>query len=194
MKTNAENSPTLSKRDEIIQQAYGYFYKEGFHAAGVDRVLEGTGISKRTLYKYFESKEDLIEATLDYYRQTSRGSMLSFIEKKSDPIDKALAMFDWLHSVLQSGHTMGCFAINARLEYNDKNPGIQKKCDDYLALTEEGLYPLFKEAGCAEAKRLSRQVAILFRGAIVTSQIQKDPSVATTSKAAAKVLIENALA
>ena len=35
-----------SKRDEIIQTAYAHFYKEGFHAAGVDRVLEGTGISK----------------------------------------------------------------------------------------------------------------------------------------------------
>ncbi|HEX7675207.1 MAG TPA: TetR/AcrR family transcriptional regulator [Bdellovibrio sp.] len=182
-----------SKRDEIIQTAYAHFYKEGFHAAGVDRVLEGTGISKRTLYKYFGSKEELIEATLDHYRHVSSDSIYQVIEKKTSPEDKALAIFDWLHQVLQSGHTMGCYAMKARLEYNDRNSAIEKKCDDYFALTEELLYPFLKEAGCSEAKKLSRQLAILFRGTILTAQASKDPAVVLSAKAAAKVLLKNAM-
>jgi AcrR family transcriptional regulator len=39
----------------------------GFHGTGIDTMMADSGISKRTLYKYFSSKEDLIEAVLDYY-------------------------------------------------------------------------------------------------------------------------------
>ena len=53
-----------AKKQDIIRLAYDVFYKHGFHATGVDKLLNDSGISKRTMYKYFRSKEELIAATI----------------------------------------------------------------------------------------------------------------------------------
>ena len=53
-----------SRRDHLVDRAADLFYREGFHATGIDRVLAEAGVAKMTLYKHFGSKEALILATL----------------------------------------------------------------------------------------------------------------------------------
>ena len=47
-----------------FEKALVIFYREGFHAAGMDLLSEETGISKTTMFKHFRTKEDLILAVL----------------------------------------------------------------------------------------------------------------------------------
>ena len=54
--------PTI--RDELVGKALRTFYAHGFHATGMDRLVEETGISKTSMYKHFRSKEELILAAL----------------------------------------------------------------------------------------------------------------------------------
>ena len=56
---------TASKKEELIDKALEVFYREGFHATGMDRLVAVTGISKTSMYKHFKTKEDLILATLE---------------------------------------------------------------------------------------------------------------------------------
>src|ERR1700754_3745652 len=94
------------KRDEMVKYAYDLFYRNGFHATGVDTIIGGTGISKRTLYKYFTSKEGLIIASIDYYHQTRYSLIASYLGKTTvkDPVDKALRIFDYLAEGVDSGN------------------------------------------------------------------------------------------
>jgi AcrR family transcriptional regulator len=41
------------------------FYRDGYHATGIDRILADAGVAKMTLYKHFRSKEELILAVLE---------------------------------------------------------------------------------------------------------------------------------
>lgn len=50
---------TERKREDIIQAAKDVFRDQGFNATSMDRVAETAGVSKRTLYNHFESKEAL---------------------------------------------------------------------------------------------------------------------------------------
>src|ERR1700754_2882276 len=52
-------------RDRIISAASKLFYSEGIRAVSVDAVAEKAGLTKRTLYYHFRSKDDLIAAYLD---------------------------------------------------------------------------------------------------------------------------------
>ena len=49
----------------IVDAAYGVFYKEGFAHAGLEAVARAAGVTKRTLYHHFDSKQALIAAVLE---------------------------------------------------------------------------------------------------------------------------------
>ena len=49
-------------RERILEAADRLFYGQGIRAVGVDTVAAEIGISKRTLYNYFRSKDELIVA------------------------------------------------------------------------------------------------------------------------------------
>ncbi|WP_377186749.1 TetR/AcrR family transcriptional regulator [Ruegeria meonggei] len=54
--------PNASKHAQIIEAAVAEFQEKGFAAASMDRVSARAEVSKRTLYKYFESKENLFRS------------------------------------------------------------------------------------------------------------------------------------
>jgi AcrR family transcriptional regulator len=187
-------TPTSEKRDEIVRQAYAVFFKNGFHASGVDSLLKGTGISKRTLYNYFESKEDLIKATVEYYNQNTFQAISTFIEtsKVRSPLARALLIFDWLEAVLESGHTLGCFAVNAKIEYANRDTSIERACENYFAKVETLVADTLIQGGYKEAKKMAPQLILLFQGAILSAQGNKSMEPVRIAKMAAKTLLESA--
>ena len=63
MSTEIE-TPVLNARDRILSVAGPLFYREGYRAVGVDRVIAGADVAKATFYRHFPSKDDLIVAWL----------------------------------------------------------------------------------------------------------------------------------
>ena len=62
--TSAQPEAGSAKR-RILDTAADLFYRHGYHAVGVDQVVEQAGVAKTTLYRHFESKDDLIVAYLE---------------------------------------------------------------------------------------------------------------------------------
>ncbi|MEL1253611.1 TetR/AcrR family transcriptional regulator [Flavobacterium sp. DGU38] len=178
------------KREEMIKSAYAIFYKNGFHATGVDAIVDSTGISKRTLYKHFTSKEGLIIAAVNYYHQIMYGAISDYIEKPvlDNPVDKALMIFDFLEELVDAGNLDGCFAMNAKTEYAHKAAEIESACDVHtkslIALIEKYL----SEAEIKESELLAVQIMMLFEGAILRSKATESSSPIKLAKSAAKVL------
>jgi AcrR family transcriptional regulator len=56
---------TETARDRILRTASELFYKHGFHAVGIDLIIERAGVAKATLYRHFPTKDDLIAAYLE---------------------------------------------------------------------------------------------------------------------------------
>ncbi|WP_282154202.1 TetR/AcrR family transcriptional regulator [Ruegeria atlantica] len=59
---NECTAPNASKHAQIIEAAVAEFQEKGFAAASMDRISAQAEVSKRTLYKYFESKENLFRS------------------------------------------------------------------------------------------------------------------------------------
>jgi len=59
---NECSAPNASKHAQIIEAAVAEFQEKGFAAASMDRISTRAEVSKRTLYKYFESKENLFRS------------------------------------------------------------------------------------------------------------------------------------
>lgn len=64
-KPRATRGPSLAKRRAILEAATQLFLAEGYRDASMDQVAARAGVSKQTVYKHFESKEQLLGAFLE---------------------------------------------------------------------------------------------------------------------------------
>src|ERR1700743_2799942 len=78
-----------SMKDRILETADRLFYLQGIRAIGVDTIAAEIGISKRTLYNHFPSKDALIAAYLERRFVTPRPS-------DKPPAEQILGTFDAL--------------------------------------------------------------------------------------------------
>src|ERR1700747_2871890 len=85
------------KRDQLIETAWTLFYRDGYHATGIDRILAESQVAKMTLYHHFRSKEELILAVLEERSRQTLDSLHQFLNAKNRSPEKRLeAVFDWL--------------------------------------------------------------------------------------------------
>jgi len=182
---------TQTKREEIIQHAYSVFYGQGFHATGIDTVLAGSGISKRTMYKYFRTKEELIAAVVEYYQRLAFEKIPATMSARHrDPIKQILCLFDIKGEEFTEGNFVGCFALNAKLEFESKDIAIEKACSRFYVLLEEYIVTLCVKANCKQPEITARKIILLFKGAIVLGQMHHDPSIIQIAKSMAKEVLQ----
>lgn len=181
-----------AKKLEIVKLAYDKFYDGGFHATAMDSVMAESGISKRTLYKYFSSKEELIEAVMDYYSaEIIRVLYDRALETSADPREQILATFDLKASMMQGKPTHGCLGLMAAQEYVGKHIGIEHRGKMFAEYAERHFVEICKRGRFAPAEGIGEQVNILFQGSILLAQILGNTSPIDTAKAAVELLLSS---
>ena len=63
---------TEATRQRIIDAAYECFWRAGYTRTSLDTIAVRAGVTKRTVYSYFRSKDDLLAAVLAHYNDTCR--------------------------------------------------------------------------------------------------------------------------
>ncbi|HEX3138461.1 MAG TPA: TetR/AcrR family transcriptional regulator [Rhizobacter sp.] len=168
----------------ILDAADRLFYGHGIQAVGVDAVAAEAGISKRTLYNHFPSKDELIAA---YLQRRTAG--LGAID--GPPLTQILGAFDFLARWFGSKHFRGCPFVNAvsELSGDRQHPAMAIAAAQKakrLAHFEAQLQAL----GVADAGGVAQQLVILFEGAIAISLVRGgDPKAAHAARAAACTLL-----
>jgi AcrR family transcriptional regulator len=171
--------------ERILQTADRLFYQRGIRAVGVDMVAAEAGISKRSLYDYFPSKDALIEAYLERRIAAPPAS-------GEPPATRILAVFERLEQLFASGDFRGCPFVNAVAELGDSCRAVQNIAARYKLGRRAWLRDILLAAGAAEAETLATQISLLIEGAIAAMLIHGDPAVARSAGAAAEVLMQAA--
>ena len=179
------------KKLEIVKYAFDRFYEAGFHATGMEAALAGSGISKRTLYKYFPSKEDLIEAVLQLYSQGVVDELFDPVAHISDPREQIIEFFD-VRKATGRMLTRGCLGAKAAQEYAGKNAGIVELGIAASSRGEVKFLELCKRAGFARPQRLAKQLNLLLQGALSLSHASGETSAFLLAKDVVSALLENA--
>lgn len=188
----ARNPQAEDKKLEIVKWAFGRFYEGGFHATGIDAAMAGSGISKRTLYKYFASKEDLIEAVLLHYRGLVIHELFDPVAAIKDPKRQIVAFFDLRKTMVDENSTHGCLGMKASQEYIGKHERIFALGRSAASKVEERFIELCRRAGFSQSVKLGKQINVLFQGALLLAHVSGDSSSFVSAKAAVLTLLENA--
>jgi AcrR family transcriptional regulator len=166
----------------ILDTAGRLFYGQGIRAVGVDTIAAEIGISKRTLYNYFPSKDQLILAYLSRHLVPPKTSERPLLEQ-------ILRIFDWLERWFASDSFRGCPFVNAIAELGDATHPGTKMAVAYKEQRRVWLRDALRRLNVADPDGLATQIAILVEGAIIAALVRGDPSMAAAAKAAARVLL-----
>jgi AcrR family transcriptional regulator len=169
-------------QERILETAGRLFYGQGIRAVGVDTVAAEIGISKRTLYNYYPSKDDLIVAYLSRH----------FVQSKSSDrplLEQILRYFDWLERWFATDTFRGCPFVNAVAELGDATHPAAKLAVAFKEQRRIWLRDALTQMKVADPDVLATQVAILAEGAIIAALVRGDPTVARAAKAAVRVLL-----
>src|ERR1700704_4224455 len=175
--------PTM--KDRILETADKLFYRQGIRAIGVDTIAAEIGISKRTLYNHFPSKDALIAAYLER----------RFVQPKESskpPAEQILATFDSLERRFAAKDFRGCPFVNAVAELGSEDQSVRRIAVAFKESRRLWFRDLLLQLGVADAEGLATQLTLLVDGSIAQDLVRDDPSMAREAKNAARVLLVNA--
>ena len=178
-------------RQRILDSAYELFSHRGIRAVGIDEILERAKVAKATLYRHFESKEELVLAFLDQREQLWTRD---WVEKEArsrgnTPEEQLIAIFDAFDEWFHRDDFEGCSFINVLLEWADRNHPIGRASVLHLANIRTLLTTLATEAGLRDPETFAHSWHILMKGSIVAAG-EGDKDAAKRAKAMGRALIE----
>ncbi len=181
-----------SARERLLASANELFYAEGIQTVGIDRIIEHAGVAKASLYNTFGSKDELIRAYLELRQEARRAAIARQLAKADSPRARLLAVFDALDEIVRRPGFHGCAFMNATAE---APPGsaAEQVATEYREWVSELFDQLATEAGARDPGQLSRQLRMIYDGAMISARMDHDLDVALNARAAASTLVDAAL-
>ncbi|MGW3647948.1 TetR/AcrR family transcriptional regulator [Streptomyces sp. NPDC000878] len=176
----------------ILETASRLFYGLGIRAVGVELIAEEAGVTKKTLYDRFGSKDDLILAYLRARDGLWRSTLVKYVNETDGPPEaKLLATFGALHDWMRERNPRGCAFVNAHVELPSDHPG-QEIAREQKAWMLAYMEDLAAEAGIRSPDALAAQLLILHDGACIANSMGSVDEAARRAEEMATVLIERA--
>ena len=170
-------------QQRILETADRLFYGQGIRAVGVDTIAAEIGISKRTLYNYFPSKDALVVAYL------SRRLVSPEVTDRP-AVEQILGVFDRLSQSAARDGFRGCPFVNAVTELGDPAHDGNKLALAFKEARRSWFARLLGQLAVKDVEGLATQLAILLDGAIAVTLVRRDPAMVLVAKEAARVLLE----
>ncbi|MFI6610804.1 TetR/AcrR family transcriptional regulator [Streptomyces poriferorum] len=183
-----EARPLTPAGRRIVAAADELFYSRGITAVGVDLIAEHSGVTKRTLYNQFGSKDHLVATYLAERDHRWRSLVQDSVDAAGTPAEAVTAPFEALRTWTET-NSRGCAFINALAELPDpSHPAHRIAANQKLWLLN-----LFQElavtAGCSHPAALATQLLVLHEGAVATQPLSLD--CLPESAALARVLVRS---
>jgi AcrR family transcriptional regulator len=157
-------------RERILLAARDLFHRHGIRGVGVETIAEAAGTNKMTLYRHFDSKDDLIVA---YLRGVAAEANAMWQEiEREHPGDMTAQLQAWLVCAEEcvTADDRGCDLANAAVELTeDGHPG-RRIIEELKSEHRDRLATLCRRAGISQPEVLADTLTLLLEGARVSRQ------------------------
>ncbi|WP_017595563.1 TetR/AcrR family transcriptional regulator [Nocardiopsis potens] len=164
--TGTERPLTPAGR-RVLDTASRLFYERGINTVGMDLIADQAGVTKKTVYDRFGSKDALVAAYLAARDRRWRAWVGEYTAAAEGPRERALAVFDALEAWMEGLDPRGCAMVNACVELTDPDhPGL-RVAHEQKRWTRELFLGLAAEAGAADPEETADALLVLHEGAVV---------------------------
>jgi len=179
-------------RGRILAASRVLFRQGGINAVGVAELSAAAQVSKRTLYKHFATKDELIVAYLRSFEDDPEtGPERALGRADLTPRARLLELFATLADAERP--LRGCPFVNVAVELPDIEHPAHRLAAEHKRLFSERLADLAREAGARDANRVGRRLALLYDGAAAQLVVSDNPEAADDAHAIAAALLDRAI-
>lgn len=182
-------------KKRILNAATRLFYANGIRAIGVNAIATEAGVTKRTLYKHFKSKDVLIAAYLEAQNDPVLAELIrSVTSTKGRIVEQIEGLFSGFARQATNPKWHGCPFARAVSELREfENDNISRIAGNHKHMFEHWLEDHLASNSVGDAALVARQLIVLVDGCITQLLIHHDTSYATAAASAATLLIRHRL-
>jgi AcrR family transcriptional regulator len=162
-------------RQKIIDAAKVLFSAHGFEETTLDQLIEGSGVARRTFYKHFNSKVDLLVASSRDGGAEKVSALIESVEQGSDALDALeryyLALAEWLENNEKIAEAI---IVSGIKQHNEKEFDPSRVAHDFTKLMVRHAQSQGKIRKDISPDTLATQVGGAF--SICVIRWSKDPS------------------
>lgn len=181
--------PDHDTKRRLLDATERLIYAGGICATGMDAIVKESGVARKTIYRYFPNKDELVAEAL---RARDLRWMDWFIETSSrtkTPAARLLACFDALEEWFAQPAFRGCAFINAAGETGDANGPIRAVAKEHKIKLRDYLRELAMQLPAADPDEMASAFLILIDGAITVALVTGRKEAAQQAKQLARKLL-----
>ena len=169
MTTEAKASP----RERLLEAAAALTYRQGI-GVGIQTLCQAAGVSKRSLYQLFDSKDELLAVSLERGAPAHTAWLLPAADDDRSPRERVLHVFGQLESQSAAPDFQGCRYLAVQIELKDPTHPASRVARG----VKDGLAGFFRaeaeRGGASDPDLLARQLMLIFDGASARAGIGVD--------------------
>ncbi|UYZ61892.1 TetR/AcrR family transcriptional regulator [Hymenobacter weizhouensis] len=91
-------------KHRILQSAEALFMRNGIKSVSMDDIAQHLAMSKKTLYKWFENKDQIVLAVAEHHLQMEEAECCRMFEQAENALDELFQMMTWAKRQFQDVH------------------------------------------------------------------------------------------
>lgn len=160
-------------RERLLEAAADLTYRDGV-GIGIEALCKAAGVSKRSMYVLFESKDELLAASLERRTASYKARLLPPADATRSPRERIMYVFEQLGRQAGEPDFHGCRYLSAEIELKDPSHPARKVAQRL----KQDLAGFFRgeatQGGANDPDLLARQLVLVFDGASARAGIGAD--------------------
>nr|WP_319000082.1 TetR/AcrR family transcriptional regulator [Pseudomonas lalkuanensis] len=184
-----DSKSTSEVREKLLETTEDLIYRNGIHATGMDLLVKTSGVSRKSIYKYFGTKDELVAEVLKRRDERWMDWFRTEVERAETPEARLLEIFSVLKGWFESSGFRGCAFINTAGETGDPQDPVRLVAKEHKEKLLEFVKEICQQYGAADPDALARQLLVLIDGAITVAHVLGDFNSADSAKEVMRTLL-----
>jgi TetR/AcrR family transcriptional repressor of nem operon len=169
--------PIEYDKEAVLNNAMQLFWKKGYEATSMKELVDVTGLTTRSMYNIFGSKNGLFEACLDWYYHSGIRSRYENLIRE----DGLIAIRHFFDMLAERKTKEGCFYVNTASNRSTIEDGTITIVDEFFenleSIFEAKLFYAVEKEGYEDDPVLrAKQLIVIVQGLSVYSKVNSDPT------------------
>ena len=163
--------PVEFDENKVLTNAMEQFWREGYEASSVRKLLNCTGINRGTLYNSFGDKDTFFRSCVDQYNTIVQKQIEDSLKNSKLSCWNAINAYfeETIFNVSSKHRSMGCMLVNSLCESVNQNRALRKVVRDSLASIRKEILVRLKEA--KDKRKLKKGVSVDFAADVLMNTL-----------------------